>query len=85
MAGDVEDFAAEVQRRYCEIVKDMRENGYLHLIWCDWKAREDHGEMLAWLEARDHMTSYISPVLRVCFAFKKPCDALLFKLTWGGA
>jgi hypothetical protein len=81
---DEDDLARMVERRYHEITADMNANGYHHMIWDDWKPSHSRSEVGEWLESRDHMKSYISPVLRVCYGFKKPCDALLFKLTWGG-
>lgn len=84
MDADREEFQVFLYRRYNEIVQDMNESGYPHLIWLDWSRDLSRTELNRWLDARDHRKCYVGQALRVCFAFKKPCDRLLFKLTWVG-
>jgi len=77
------EFDLLVQRRYTLILQDMEANGYKHLIWVNWQPGSPGTELYDWLRSRDHMVSYISYVLRVCYGFKTVGDALLFKLTFG--
>ena len=81
---DHSEYNQYVQRRRIAITNDMNQHGYHYMIWDDWKQSGSSTEMGAWLKARDHMKCYITQAMLVCYAFKQPGDALMFKLTWVG-
>jgi len=83
LGSDRDEFEVLVQSRYTDVLRDMKDCGYDYLIWNNWQPSGPGTELYEWLRSRDHMVSYISYVLRVCYGFKTVGDALLFKLTFG--
>lgn len=86
MEEDQREYDHVVQTRRETMLADHNDCGCPHNIWLNDKryvAQLNEG-ISAWVEQRGGMVSYESWSGEVLTSFKKPCDAILFKLMYGG-